>query len=685
VLHDSIQYLRGVGPKKLLAYQKLNISTVEDLLGHFPRSYEDRTRILPIDQVPLGEPCGFVASVAGPVRLTRISGGRQMCKVLLADESGAVEATFFNQPYLKTSLRPGERYLFFGRMGGSLLRREIVSPQWQRLEEGVPTPAGEILPVYPCCEGLTQKEIRRHVAQALEQNGDQLEEYLPSQLVHSHSLLSYPEAIRAIHHPASFAQLEQARQRLCFDELLILSTAMLRLKGRRQALRNQRVVPMADLKPFTDALPYQLTGAQQRAIEEVLADMAGPVPMNRLVQGDVGCGKTMVAFAALYAAARGGWQSALMAPTEILARQHYDNLCRLAPALHLRVGLLTGSMTRRQKQQIKAQAAAGELDVLIGTHALLQQDVHFARLTLVVTDEQHRFGVDQRSALADKGGVPHMLVMSATPIPRSLAFVLYGDLDLSVIDELPPGRQPVETHLVAENRREGLYGFIRQEARQGRQTFFICPLVEESEKMDLQAATTFAAQLQQEVFPDLRVGCIHGRMKQAEKGLIMEQFAAGALDILVSTTVIEVGIDIPNATVLVVEDAGRFGLSQLHQLRGRVGRGSHRSWCFLMGRQLSETGRKRLQLLCSSHDGFVIAQEDLRLRGPGDFFGNRQHGLPQLKIADLFGDSRTIALARECAQQLLDADPALEQPQHHGLRKRCARLLAAIQRANTFN
>lgn len=687
MLETSVQFLKGVGPKKVLAYQKLGIFTLSDLLAHYPRSYEDRTRILPIAQLPLGEAACFVATVAAPVRMAHITGGRQLARTTLADDTGMVSASFFNQPYIKNSLKEGARYLFYGKIGGTKLRREIVSPEYRLLRPGEEHSPhlGEILPVYSLCEGLNQKEMRRQTAQALELCGGELREYLPPWVVQEQQLSDYARAVHDIHRPPHFESLQRAKQRLCFDELFLLSAAMLRMKERRQEMHTERYLTDTDITPFLQALPYALTGAQNRCIHEILKDMSRPVPMNRLVQGDVGCGKTMVAFAALYAAAKNGLQSTMMAPTEILARQHFDNLQRISPALGLRTALLTGSMSKKQKEQIKEEIRTGQVDVVVGTHALIQQDVEFPALALAVTDEQHRFGVEQRSDLADKGGTPHILVMSATPIPRSLSFVIYGDLDLSVIDELPPGRQQVSTHIVNERRRADLYQFIRKEVCAGRQAYFVCPLVEESEKMDLQSVLEFTHTLQEQVFPDLRVGCVHGRMKQREKDAVMGAFSAGMLDILVSTTVIEVGVDVPNASVMVVEDAVRFGLSQLHQLRGRVGRGSDQAYCFLMADHPGETGRKRLNILKNTNDGFVISKEDLHLRGPGDFFGRRQHGLPQLKIADLFSDAQTVAQARDCAQRLLERDPDLSLPEHQGILQRCHAMLHAMEQTNTFN
>lgn len=686
MLERSIQYLKGVGPKKAENYEKLGIHTLEDLLTYFPRGYEDRTTIQSIEELQVGEMGNFLAMVASPVRTNRIPGGRVIGRVRLTDDTGSVDATFFNQPYLEKNLRMGDVCLFHGKVEGTLLRKKMTSPTYQKIqqEQADPQKLGTILPLYHRCQGISENDLRRHMAKALEACAGELEEYLPQELLERYELMDYPQAIRAIHQPRNFAQLDGAKKRLCFDELLILSLCMLGMKQRRQKVISHHRLGKVDLQPLYSQLPYALTGAQQRSIAEVLEDMKKETAMNRLVQGDVGSGKTMVAFAALLAAAQQGWQSALMAPTEILAKQHYQNLSRLAPGMGLRVALLTGSMTKKQKDNIKEQILQGEVDVVIGTHALIQKDVVFRDLSLVITDEQHRFGVEQRSELADKGGSPHILVMSATPIPRSLSFVIYGDLDLSVIDELPPGRQKVETHLMGQNKKEGLYGFILKEVKMGHQAYFICPLVEESEKIEVQSAVQLADQLQREVFPQLRVGCIHGKMKQNEKDAMMEQFAAGEMEILVSTTVIEVGIDVPTATVMVIEDADRFGLSQLHQLRGRVGRGSAKSYCFLVADDLGEVSRKRLKVLCSTNDGFEISRQDLLLRGPGDFFGSRQHGLPALKIADLFSDVATIERSRQCAEEILAADPGLKSPQNAKLKSTCRKFLLRA-RANSFN
>ena len=532
------------------------------------------------------------------------------------------------------------------------------------------------MPVYHLTAGLNQATVAKAVRQGLDECGDLPEDVLPDEVRRAHQLCYIGFAYENVHFPASPEALELARRRLAFEELFLLSCGLSLLRARRETVAGPACRDV-DMTAFYEALPFVLTGAQRRAIEQAVADMTSGRPMNRLCQGDVGSGKTMVAAGCAWFAAQSGWQTALMAPTEILARQHYESLSPLLARLGMTCALLTGSTRAKERRETLAALAESRIDLCIGTHALLTEDVQYGRLGLVVTDEQHRFGVAQRSGLAHKGASPHTLVLSATPIPRTLALIIYGDLEVSVIDELPPGRQQVDTFAVGEKYRQRLNGFIRKQVAEGHQVFIICPLVEENGETqdERKAVTAYARHLQQQVFPELRVAVLHGRMKSGEKEKVMAAFAAGESDILVSTTVVEVGVDVPNATLMVVENAERFGLSQLHQLRGRVGRGRAKSWCVLLSDSRNEETKRRLRVMTETNDGFKIAEEDLRLRGPGDFFGSRQHGLPVLKAADLSCDMRTLDEAQQAAKALLADDPGLIQPAHGPLRRRIGQLL----------
>ncbi len=668
---DSLLILPGIGPKKAQLFAKLGLHTLEDLLRFYPRTYEDRTRMVPIAELEPDVPACFIASVISVPQTHAIpKPGRRLevTKLTVADDTGRLRLTFFNQGYLTDKLHRGDTYCFYGTLSGDYLGCAMTNPLFEPVEAaGVVT--RRILPVYPLTAGLTNKMVGQAVQAALARV--QVPETLPDALRAQYGLCGAEAALREIHGPSSAEALEQARRRLIFEEFYLFFIALCLMRARRSVVS---VPPYADtdLTPFTGVLPFKLTGAQRRAIDEVLQDFRAGRPMSRLVQGDVGSGKTMVAAAAAFCAAKNGRQTALLAPTEILARQHFERLEPLLSALGASCVLLTGSMTPVQKRELRARIAAGQADVVIGTHALLTESTAFANLGLVVADEQHRFGVAQRAALLEKGAHPHLLLMSATPIPRTLALLMYGDLEVSVIDELPPGRQPVETFLVNESYRARLNGFLRRQAEEGHQSFIVCPAIEENEADDLKAAEQWAKTLQQQVFPQLRVALLHGKMKGAEKEEIMGRFAAGEYDILVSTTVIEVGVDVPNATLMVVENADRFGLSQLHQLRGRIGRGEAKSYCVLVSDSRSPETLQRLRALCATHDGFRIAEEDLKLRGPGDFFGSRQHGLPLFRLGDLAQDLGLLKQAQEAAAKTA-AEPAAPLPD--GLREAVQRLL----------
>ena len=653
---SEIRFLRGVGEQRMKKYQKLGVTTVEDLLRHAPRDYLDLRRPADIREVPLGER-GAVAAVQ---------------HLTATDGRDTITLTFFNGKYTVLPLREGEEYLFYGRMEGTLTRREMNGPAI------FPGETRGLFPIYPLTAGLTNKGVAKDVATALALL-PQLPEPLPDWVRQEQQLATLDYALRTIHSPPSPEEAAIARRRLVFDELLALSISFARMKAGRRDLRVRPMEPV-DLAPFFAALPFALTGAQERAIREAVADLCSGVPMNRLVQGDVGSGKTMVAAACCWFCWKNDRQSALMAPTEILAEQHFRGLSPLLEGLGMRLGLLTGSCTAKEKRLRKAALEAGELDLVIGTHALITGDTRFADLGLVVTDEQHRFGVAQRMTLSGKGEGSNVLVMSATPIPRTLALIIYGDLELSVIDELPPGRQKISTYYIGSDKRQRAFGYIRKHLDQGYQGYIVCPLVEEDPEGEdtarLKAAVTYMEELARGPFAGYRLGLLHGRMKGKEKDAAMAAFAAGEIQLLISTTVIEVGVDVPNAVIMMVENAERFGLSQLHQLRGRVGRGSAKSCCILLSDARGDNARERLRLMTTTGDGFQVAEYDLRTRGPGDFFGMRQHGLPQLQFADLATDSQVLRQTQQTAARLLAEDPALRfVPQ---LAKKVARMTEMV-------
>ena len=671
-LNTNVRYIKGIGETRAKALEKLGVRTLRDLIGFFPRRYEDRSVIYPIAELPVGETACCRAMIAAVPTSRRIPGGRTVVKVRAVDETGALDVTFFNQAY-RQSLRPGDSFVFCGKVEGDLLRRQMVNPLME--PEGQRQLTGRIMPVYPLTKGVSQLLLQKAVRQGLDECRELLPDVLPDEVRMAHQLCYVNYAYENIHFPVSFEALEQAHRRLVFEELFLLTCGLHLLRSRRVDVAGP-ACRAADMQPFYDALPFPLTAAQKRAVCDAVGDMTSTRPMNRLCQGDVGSGKTMVAAACVWFAAQSGWQSALMAPTEILARQHYENLAPLLERFGISCALLTGSTKAGERRAILEGLADGGIGLCIGTHALLTEDVRYRKLGLVVTDEQHRFGVAQRSALGQKAENPHMLVLSATPIPRTLALIIYGDLDVSVIDELPPGRQKVDTFAVDERYRTRLNGFIRKQVEEGHQVFVICPLVGEADELpdERKAVTAYAQQLQTQVFPDLRVAVLHGRMKPKEKERVMAAFAGGEADILVSTTVVEVGVDVPNATLMVVENAERFGLSQLHQLRGRVGRGKAKSYCVLVSQGGGEETKRRLKALTDTNDGFKIAEEDLKLRGPGDFFGQRQHGLPVLRIADLNCDMLLLNEAQNAARELLAGDDQLTAPEHRNLRERIDQL-----------
>ena len=666
-LSDPITVLKGIGPAKAKCFAALNIITLEDLICHFPRGYDDRTQMVRIEKLQPDVPACFRAMVMNTPRTSHIRKGLDLTKVQVADTTGRLNLTFFNAKYAAEQLHYGEEYLFYGAVSGDFIGYSMTNPVFEPVDSA-PGVTRRILPVYPLTAGLTNAAVGRAVAQAME-ICPAPEEIIPEQIRREFDILPAEEAYRAIHAPQSMAQAEQAKRRLIFEEFFVFSAGLSLMRAAREE-KHCRPYENRDLSRFYRALPFSLTGAQQRVIGQILEDLGKGAPMNRLVQGDVGSGKTMVAAAAAFCAVGNGDQAALMAPTEILAEQHFRSLEALLTPLGIRVGLLTGSMTPKNKERIRQSIAQGELDLVIGTHALVSDQTRFAKLGLVITDEQHRFGVGQRSALSAKGDCAHLLVMSATPIPRTLALLMYGDLDVSVLDELPPGRQRVDTFLVGESYRARINAFIRKQVEQGHQCYVVCPAVEQTDGMSLKAASEWAHTLQETVFPDLRIALLHGQMKGSEKDQVMARFAAGEADVLVATTVIEVGVDVPNATLMVIEDADRFGLSQLHQLRGRVGRGSAKSYCVMTTHNRNEQTVARLKALCKTNDGFAIAREDLKLRGPGDFFGARQSGMPAFRVADLGVDLQTLEQAQQASKQWIETAGTADTPEAKALRRR---------------
>ena len=679
-LSDPVTILKGIGSVKAKQLAQLNIFTLQDLICHFPRSYEHRTRILTIDQLQPDVPACFRAMVMSTPQTSHIRKGLDITRVRVADHSGRLNITFFNSKYAAEQLQYGKEFIFYGTLTGDYMGYSITNPIFEA-PDSPPVTTRRILPIYPLTAGLTNAYLLKTIRQALA-ICDPPAEILPDAVRMRYGIYGADRAYYAIHEPTSMAEAEQAKKRLIFEEFFVFSAGLALMRATRAGKRTAPYKNL-DLTPFVNSLPFTLTGAQKRAIDEILQDLSRGAPMNRLVQGDVGSGKTMVAAAAAYLAAKNGKQAALMVPTEILAEQHFASLSKLLEPLDVRTVLLTGSLTPKQKKDTRTAIESGAADLVIGTHALVSDATVFSNLGLVITDEQHRFGVAQRSRLSAKGEDPHLLVMSATPIPRTLALLMYGDLEVSIINELPPGRQPVDTFLVDESYRARINTFIRKHAQAGNQCFVVCPAVEENEVLNLKAAETWAETMQKSLFPDLRVMLLHGQMKGAQKESVMSAFADGQADVLVSTTVIEVGVDVPNATLMIIEDADRFGLSQLHQLRGRVGRGSAKSYCILISQNKNPETLQRLKALCKTTDGFKIAEEDLQLRGPGDFFGSRQSGLPTFRVASLSLDLQTLKEAQQASAQWIETEGASDRPESVALRDRIATLFQRAQ--NTMN
>ncbi|MFN7018915.1 MAG: ATP-dependent DNA helicase RecG [Fimbriimonadales bacterium] len=673
-LETEVQYLKGVGPKLAQVLNKLDIYTLGDLLFHLPRRYEDRRHFRKLAHARPGE----AVTIAGKlvtVDNVKVRNNMTLTKAYLDDGSGVIELVWYNQPYMKDTLTKLRdcTIVAYGVVKDSPYGLQMETPEWEDLPDGADPDSllsvNRIVPIYPLTEGIRQKRMRQILYRAV-QYAHLAPEILPRSVRERVGLPPIQQALQQIHFPDEESQIEPARRRLVFEEFFLMQ---LGVGIQRRLNQQERGIAMRIDADRLNAqiqrlVPFELTNAQKRVIQEIWNDMAQPHPMNRLLQGDVGSGKTIVAAAAILAAVDNQYQAAMMAPTEILAEQHYINLHRLFQPLGISVELLVGRLSNKQRQQARERVASGRGMVAVGTHALIQEEVSFARLGLAIVDEQHRFGVLQRAALRDKGIMPHLLVMSATPIPRTLTMTLYGELDVSILDEMPPGRRPVKTHWKTPEERLKVYAGVRKLIEEGRQAYVVCPLIDESDKLQVRAAEEMAEHLQKDVFPDLRVGLLHGRMKPAEKEAVMEAFRAGELDILVSTTVIEVGVDVPNAAVIVIEDADRFGLAQLHQLRGRVGRSEHQSYCVLIANPKSEDAQRRMEIMARTNNGFIIAEEDLKIRGPGEIFGTRQSGMPSFRVADLVKDMRLLEVARKEAFRLLEHDPELSRPEHAALR-----------------
>ena len=668
----DIRFLKGVGEKRAELLQKKGIDTVGALLRFYPRAYLDWQNITPVSECPEGENVCVRAEITSPVKTVNIRRGMTLYKFAAADDSGVIEVTLFNRKYLAENLREGRSYLFYGKLGYGITLRQMSSP------EIMPAEYMGIEPVYAATEGLSSKTIEKIMKNALV-CADGMADVIPQGIREKNGLCDFKTALKSIHFPLERQALESAKRRLVFEELFVLQTGLLFLKRRRRALAGCTVKNNL-LEEFKKTLSFKLTGAQERVINECLTDMMSPRPMNRLIQGDVGSGKTAVAAALMYISAGNGFQSALMAPTELLAEQHFKTLCKITENSGIKCALLTGSLTKKQKDEVKAELKSGEIKVAVGTHALLTDDVEFENLGLVVTDEQHRFGVGQRGRLSSKGNNPHTLVMSATPIPRTLGLIIYGDLDISIIDEYPAGRQKIATYCVDSSYNARVYNYIKKFIAEGRQAYIVCPLVDENEALGIKSASEYYKELSENQFKGYTVGLLHGKMKPKDKENVMRRFAAGEIQLLISTTVIEVGIDVPNAALMVIENAERFGLSQLHQLRGRIGRGEYSSACILISDVKSGDTKRRLDVIKNNTDGFKIADEDLKLRGPGDFLGSRQHGLPDMKIADIFADRETLHLAGKEAEELIKRDPTLHDPANAGLRAEIAALFSRLNR-----
>lgn len=676
---SPIRYIKGVGEKREALFNKIGIFNVEDLIHYFPREYEDRRQIYTVSQLSDGMVCCIKAPVLTIATERRFKRNLAVYSLAVDDGTGSINIYWFSSPRYQRKLERGVEYIFYGKAVNKKgwLQFELIEAE--RADKGVRT--GKILPVYPLTKGINQTNLRNMVSSVLEEF-EFFEDILPESVLKSHNLMPYDSAVRNIHFPDDMNDFEKARRRFVFEELFILQLSLNYMKEKRADANGEVFADISCGREFVDSLPFELTSAQKRAIREICEDFKSGKPMNRLVQGDVGSGKTVVAACAMHIAVRNGYQTALMAPTEILAAQHYKTFCSFFGD-KFKIALLTGSTPKKKK--LLEDIENGDYDIVIGTHAIIEDNVNFKNLGFCVTDEQHRFGVNQRSKLSGKSRLCHVLVMSATPIPRTLALILYGDLDITIIDSKPAGRQDIDTFCVNDGLRSRAYGFVRKQLEAGRQAYVVCPLVEESESLEAVASVQFAEKLREQVFPDYSVGLLHGKMKPKEKDDVMLRFKNGEINLLVATTVIEVGVDVPNANIMVIENAERFGLSQLHQLRGRVGRGNYKSYCILITNSESDTAKQRMQTMTSTNDGFKISQKDLELRGCGEFFGTRQHGLPELKIANLFTDIDILKEAQEECEKLLESNPHLYGKDCERLKARITHMFDKFNGADIFN
>ncbi|MGN0633491.1 MAG: ATP-dependent DNA helicase RecG [Oscillospiraceae bacterium] len=667
-LERSVTYVKGVGPKRAGIFARVGVTNVYDLLQYCPRDYVDLSRQTQIKDAVGEQPFALLGRIVKKLPPAHIRKGMTVCRAVFTDDTDDLTVVLYNQEYLFSSLKEGEYYILYGKVTGNMVRKEINAPMI--------FPANSpdlILPIYPLTEGLTNNIIRKAVKSALELVSGEVTDIMPDMVREECQLCTLLYAWENIHFPKSIYSAHEARRRLIFDELLIHSLAIAYRRVNDND-RSEHIMKPVDMGEFEAALPFSLTAAQKRTINECVGGMCGGRRMNRLIQGDVGSGKTAAAAGAAWFAYKNGFQSCIMAPTEILAAQHYKTFKNLLEPLGVKVALLTGSLTPKNKKLLQEQIACGEYDVVAGTHALFSENTRFKNLALVITDEQHRFGVEQRAALSAKGNNPHRIVMSATPIPRTLALILYGDLEITVIDELPGGRKPITTYAVTGKKREGAFGFVKKLLDNGRQGYIVCPMIEESDS-DLIDVKGYSERLAKGAFSGYRVGLLHGKMSAAEKDEVMERFKSGDTDVLVATTVVEVGVDVPNAAFIIIENADRFGLSQLHQLRGRVGRGGFESFCILISDNTSPECIKRMKTISSTSDGFKIAEEDLKLRGPGDFFGTNQHGLPAFKLADLTRDVNLLRSAQQMSKEIIDRDPRLERKEHRVMLELVNRLI----------
>ncbi len=673
-LYDKISSIKGIGAQRAEKLSSLGVETVRDMLYYFPSSVEDRRIKKKVCELLDGEIACISAVVGAQPSVQWIRKGFTVYSLPLRDDTGVIIAQFYNNPYVMKNFKVGSYYNFFGKIEHKFGKKKIITPIYEPY--GVNNVTNNIVPIYRLTKNLTQKVMVSTIKDCLEIAGDSIEDFLPKSIAEKYKLCRADFAIRNIHFPTSYENYESARNRLAFEELFMLSLA---LNMRKSISKGVKVTPFsdADISPITSLFPFSFTSAQQKVISEIISDFKSSSPMNRLVQGDVGSGKTAVGTVSLYLTVKNGFQGAFMAPTSILARQHFESVAPLFEALGYKCALLIGSMTKKEKTEVYEKLENGEIDIVIGTHALFQENVSFKNLRLVVTDEQHRFGVKQRGALRAKGDNPHILVMTATPIPRTLALIIYGDLDISIINELPPGRQKVDTFCIGENIRERMYSFIRKEVTLNHKVYIVCPMVEENEELELKSAVSYRDKLANDIFPEFKIGLVHGKMKDSEKDEVMNAFAFGDTDILVSTTVIEVGVNVPSATLMIIENAERFGLSQLHQLRGRVGRGKDKSYCILVPSSFDEDIKKRMDIMTKTNDGFVISQTDLNLRGPGEFFGTRQHGLPPLKISSLL-DMETLKKSSDAVADLLNDDPTLSKEENYLLKEKANILYSDI-------